>query len=102
MDLVQIENGKPMTTSLLVAEKFGKRHDKVLRAIKDLECSEEFNRLNFGEIEFLDPRGRKQPAHRTTREDSTEWWSPLLNAGLFGGIQPAQLPAQRSNQRKIA
>lgn len=38
-----------MTSSLDVAEYFGKRHDNVLQTIKNLDCSEEFRRLNFQE-----------------------------------------------------
>ena len=41
------------TTSLAVATVFGKRHADVLRAIANLECSEEFNRLNFKEATYL-------------------------------------------------
>lgn len=40
-------DGEPMTTSLAVAEHFGKLHKNVLRDIANLECSEEFHRLNF-------------------------------------------------------
>lgn len=36
MDLVEINNGVPTTTSLAVAKKFGKRHERVLDAIKKL------------------------------------------------------------------
>lgn len=35
------------TTSLDVAEKFGKQHKNVLRDIENLECSDNFKRLNF-------------------------------------------------------
>lgn len=41
------ENGEPVTTSKLVAEKFGKRNADILRAIKNLECSDEFKERNF-------------------------------------------------------
>ena len=41
------------TTSLAVATVFGKRHDHVLRDIRNLECSEEFRRLNFKEATYL-------------------------------------------------
>lgn len=37
-------------TSLDVAETFGKRHDNVLKDIRELGCSQEFNLLNFEEI----------------------------------------------------
>jgi phage regulator Rha-like protein len=36
-----------ITTSLDVAEKFGKRHNTVLRAIKNLDCSDAFRLRNF-------------------------------------------------------
>jgi anti-repressor protein len=41
------EKGTPVTTSLLVAEKFGKRHADVLRDIRNLNCSEDFHKRNF-------------------------------------------------------
>ena len=37
-------------TSLDVAETFGKAHDKVMRDIRELGCSAEFNIANFGDI----------------------------------------------------
>jgi hypothetical protein len=46
-DLVQWHDRHTTTTSLIVAEKFGKRHKHVLQAIERLECSEGFQRLNF-------------------------------------------------------
>ncbi|EPR2348123.1 ash family protein, partial [Shigella flexneri] len=39
---VTIENGRAVTTSVAVAEFFHKRHDNVLRAIANTECSPEF------------------------------------------------------------
>ena len=38
---------KPTTTSLIVAERFGKQHKHVLEKIEQLECSEDFLRSNF-------------------------------------------------------
>ncbi|EOJ3387338.1 ash family protein, partial [Shigella sonnei] len=35
---VTIENGRAVTTSIAIAEFFGKRHDNVLRAIANTEC----------------------------------------------------------------
>ncbi|MNC21292.1 Phage regulatory protein Rha [compost metagenome] len=58
--LVFIENGKTVTDSLTVAEVFGKDHKHVLRDIKTLECSEEFNKSNFGLIDYKDSRNRNQ------------------------------------------
>jgi phage regulator Rha-like protein len=46
-DLVTINNGRPVTTSLRVAEYFSKRHADVLRDIKALETPADFNERNF-------------------------------------------------------
>lgn len=47
MQLVINHKNQVSTTSRLIAQKFGKRHDNVLRAIENLECSPNFQRLNF-------------------------------------------------------
>lgn len=43
----------PMTDMLKVAEVFGKRHDNIIQSIKNLDCSDEFRRLNFQESYYL-------------------------------------------------
>ena len=49
--LILVKNGSPLTTSLLVAEKFNKRHDTVLRNIDALFGSQnDFARRNFAAI----------------------------------------------------
>jgi anti-repressor protein len=53
MKLVYINNNRPVTDSLTVAETFGKRHDHVLRDIRELECSDEFRISNFGETPYV-------------------------------------------------
>jgi Rha family phage regulatory protein len=48
MDLIKVDGEKLTTTSLLVAEKFGKRHKNVLQKIDALFVSQpEFSGLNF-------------------------------------------------------
>ena len=54
--------------SLQVAEMFGKRHDIVMRDIKNLDCSDEFRLLNFVETKYTDSHGRKQPCCCMTRD----------------------------------
>ncbi len=46
------KNEYAAVTSLDVAETFGKGHDKVMRDIRELGCSSEFNVANFGEIDY--------------------------------------------------
>lgn len=45
--MVSNENGEPKTTSYAVAEAFKKRHSDVLRAIKNMKCSQKFRERNF-------------------------------------------------------
>lgn len=63
-------DGEPMTTSLAVAEHFGKRHDNVLRDLRNLECSEGFHRLNFEECSKINElaNGKSEPYYRMTRD----------------------------------
>lgn len=51
--LVVNQNGNPVTTSRKVANKFGKRHTDVVRAIKNLECSPEFSVSNFANTPYV-------------------------------------------------
>lgn len=67
-ELVLNNNGKLVTSSRLVAEKFGKLHKNVIQSIEKLECSEEFNRLNFQPVEYLDSKGEKRPEYIITRD----------------------------------
>ncbi|MBF0262934.1 MAG: Rha family transcriptional regulator [Magnetococcales bacterium] len=55
--------GIPMVSSLTVAEKFGKRHADVLRAIEKVrkECSVDFTERNFALSEYQDSTGRTLP-----------------------------------------
>jgi anti-repressor protein len=68
MKLVFIENNRPITDSLTVAETFGKEHKNVLRDIETLECSTEFSRLNFEQSEYTNERGRSYPKYNITQD----------------------------------
>ena len=67
-NIVEIDDGKMFTTSLIVAEAFEKEHKDVLRAITNLECSQEFNERNFAPVEYRDAKGEMRPAYRLTRD----------------------------------
>ncbi|WP_434750191.1 Rha family transcriptional regulator [Paenibacillus amylolyticus] len=69
--LVFIDNGRVLTDSLTVADVFGKDHAKVLRDIRELDCSEEFNESNFGLISYEDSRGRAKPKYVLTQDGFT-------------------------------
>lgn len=93
-DLVTLENGVPVTTSLKVAEVFGKAHHNVLKAIKALDCSDDFRRVNFNGTEIEVQAGavkRKSPVYRMTRDGFV-----FLAMG-FTGKRAAQFKEQYIN-----
>lgn len=57
-----------MTTSLIVAKYFDKEHKNVIRAIKDLDCSDDFRRLNFQPSYYQNEQNKRQPMYRMTRD----------------------------------
>lgn len=72
LSLVAVENEHAVTTSLRVAEVFGKQHKNVLRDIQNLECSDDFRKLNFEPshiIKQLPNNGSKKlPMYYITRD----------------------------------
>ena len=60
---VSLCSGRPATTSLEVANFFGKRHDDVIRSIRNLRpnCPKEFTARNFAASEYIDETGRSLP-----------------------------------------
>lgn len=87
-----VVDGKITTTSNQVAEHFGKRHDTVLRAIRNLECSADFRLRNFAESSYINEQGKKQPCFRLTRDgfaflamgftgkEAAQWKEAYINA----------------------
>lgn len=66
---ITVSNNQAITTtSLKVAEAFGKRHDNVISKLKRLDCSPEFNALNFKEVEYIDSKGEKRPSYEMTKD----------------------------------
>lgn len=55
------EDGRLKTNSRFVAEVFGRRHDDVLKAHRNLDCSKEFNARNFAAVEYIDAKGEACP-----------------------------------------
>lgn len=65
---VTIENGRAVTTSMAVALYFKKLHKNVIQKIESLDCSPEFNRLNFKPVDYTDAKGEKRPAYQITKD----------------------------------
>lgn len=71
LSLVAVENEHAVTTSLRVAEVFSKQHKDVLKAVKSLDCSEEFRERNFAlsKIDYQNGNIKKQlPMYYITRD----------------------------------
>jgi Rha family phage regulatory protein len=66
-EMIVKDNGS-MISSRVVAKYFGKRHDNVLRDIRNLDCSEEFRALNFQASSYKDKQNKIQPRILMTRD----------------------------------
>lgn len=80
-DFIAADGEALTTTSQHVAAVFGKRHDNVIRLIRSLaeQLPEEFNRLNFEVVAYLDEKGESRASYRITRDGFT-----LLAMGFTG------------------
>lgn len=79
-NLVQIsDNNQLTTTSLKIAERFGMEHKNVLAKIQKLEIPEDFNRLNFQLVEYIDKKGESRKQYEITFDGFT-----LLAMGFTG------------------
>lgn len=68
MNLVFIDNHRPVTDSLIIAESFGKNHKDVLRDIRNLECSEEFSQRNFAPSSYTSEQNKELPKYLITQD----------------------------------
>ena len=69
-EMVTLQGNQVMTTSLKVAEYFGKRHKDVLKKIRNTinDCDNpEYTQRNFAPFDFIDKNGEVQPAFNLTR-----------------------------------
>jgi anti-repressor protein len=64
------EKGTPVTNSLLVAQKFGKRHADVIRAIEGVisQTPETQSQRNFALSEYNDSSGKSNPLYIMTKD----------------------------------
>lgn len=67
-NIVFAKEGKLFTNSLYVAKVFDKDHDKVIRDIKNLECSLNFKTANFGESYFVNSQNKSYPMFEMTEK----------------------------------
>ncbi|SME96202.1 Rha family transcriptional regulator [Desulfovibrio gilichinskyi] len=63
-----IADGKPVVSSLTIAEHFGKRHDDVLKKIKQLDIPDDFGLRNFAESSYVNAQNKEMPCYNLTRD----------------------------------
>jgi Rha family phage regulatory protein len=63
--------GKQWTTSLNIAEVFGIAHKNIIQAIENLDCSQEFARLNFQPGKYADKNNQMRKMYEITRDGFT-------------------------------
>jgi Rha family phage regulatory protein len=80
VSVVEVE-GEFYVTSLQVADDFEKEHKNVLQAIENLDCSEQFSRLNFQPSTYKDSRNKTQKMYLMTRDGFT-----ILAMGFNGPV----------------
>lgn len=78
-ELVYLENGQPVTDSLMLAEIFEKEHKRVMQDIRELECSEEFREHHFVPSSYKSAQNKDMPKYTITRDGFT-----LLAMGYTG------------------
>lgn len=103
--LVSVVNNKVVTTSLQVSKVFEKTHYNVLRDIRNLECSSDFQTFNFEFSFYLrklpNNATKKEPMYYITRDGFT-----FLAMGFTGKIaarfKEAYINAFNEMERKLA
>lgn len=76
-DLIQVRNNEPLTTSLLIAEKFDKQHKDVIRKIDDISSQVEVSAILrrpplFEKSAYVNPQnGQTYPMYYLTRDGFT-------------------------------
>lgn len=75
------QNDQVLTSSLLVAEKFGKEHKRILQDIRELKCSEEFRQHHFVLSSHVNTQNRELPLYVMDKDGFT-----LLVMGYTGEI----------------
>jgi Rha family phage regulatory protein len=110
-DLIFVSGEQAQTTSLLVAERFGKNHKDVLRAIANLECSAKFRASNIEESSYIDDKGREQKmyvlnkdgfyklAMGFTGEAATAWQELFLDAFNWMQDELKRLLTEEANRK---
>ena len=107
---LHIKNSKVTCSSLDIAKHFEKQHKNVLQSIRNLECSQDFNGLNFQPVKYKDEKGELRESFEITRDGfaylcmgftgkkAAAWKEAYINA--FNQME-AQLKQQQQTPAQI-
>ena len=90
---VELVQGQLTTTSVRVADFFGKKHSDVLRAIERIDCSRNFRRRDFALSSYKTHQNRDQPMYLVSRDGF------IMLAMGFTGAKAAQIKKARTSTR---
>ncbi|GAK09599.1 Rha family transcriptional regulator [Geomicrobium sp. JCM 19038] len=71
MSIVFVKDNQVVTDSLTIARSFDKEHARVMRDIRELECSEEFRVGNFAESTYINEQQREYPKYIISEQGFT-------------------------------
>lgn len=78
-DLIELREDEAVTTSLRIAEHFGKQHKNVMQSIENLVAENSAAKKMFNKGTYTDGRGKKQPIYFMNRDGFS-----LLAMGFTG------------------
>lgn len=67
-DLVEFVDGVAVVSSKSIADSFGKVHRDVMRAIKNIDCSDDFRVRNFARSSYVSRQGKTLDCYSITRD----------------------------------
>ena len=71
-ELLTLIDGRPMADSRHIAEHFERQHKDVLKAVENMDCSEEFRERNFAHTPYVHPQnGQTYKMYQMTRDGFT-------------------------------
>ncbi len=82
--LVRLSGDRLITTSLAISHHFNKKHQHILEAIRNLECSPEFGASNFRLSSYTTSQGKQLPMYEITRDGFS-----FLCMGFTGAVAAA-------------
>lgn len=65
---ISVQDNQLYTPSTRIAEVFNRQHKDVLRAIRNLDCSDYFNERNFTPVKYKDTKGELREMYNVTKD----------------------------------